>query len=61
MRVDPGYPKQMTHPAYQPAVISNSRNHNTPAIGQPVRFPPVWVSTKDDQDYYESRGYVAQG
>lgn len=57
----PGFPKVMKHPAHQPAVISSSRIKGSPAHGTPERFPPVTVTTADQQEYYESRGYVAQG
>lgn len=60
-QIPQGYPKQMTHPHYKPAVISNSRNPNTPFHGEPVRFPPVMVYGPDAEEYHKSRGYVSQG
>lgn len=55
--IPPGYPKRLTHPHYQPAVISNSRNRNTPEHGQPVRFPPVTVYGPDAEEYHRAMGY----
>lgn len=60
-QLEQGFPKVMRHPHHQPAVISNSRNPNTPIHGKAEMFPAVTVTTQDQQEYYESRGYVAQG
>lgn len=60
-QLEPGFPKVMKHPHHQPAIISSSRIPGSPEHGTPEKFPPVTVTTPDQQEYYESRGYVAQG
>lgn len=61
------YPKQMHHPAYSPG--TSGRQASTDASGelgelprgQPCRFPPVVVTTQDDEDQYRAKGYLAEG
>lgn len=50
------FPKVMTHPGAQPAVLGRE-----PGEGKPGTLPPVIVNNEDQQEYYESRGYVAKG
>jgi len=61
-----GYPKEMRHPAFVPAVVSGY--HRLPGNkvkddppGRPMRFPPVWVNNDDQEQYYASLGYVPVG
>ena len=59
------YPKMMTHPQYQPGKPSDPIKHPSGftyhGIGTPVRFPPVLVKTKADEEYHASLGYESQG
>jgi len=61
------YPKAMSHPQYQPAVISQDtvdratgRTIKAPS-GVPAKFPPVYVNNKDQEAQYASLGYVPNG
>ena len=65
----PGYPKEMRHPAYvqgraqevQPKNwhITNPGQPWTGFGGSSDRFPPVTVTDPNQQEFHESRGYVA--
>jgi len=61
------YPKAMSHPKYQAAVLSRDTidpvTHQTikAAPGQPAKFPPVYVNNKDQEADYASKGYVPNG
>ena len=60
-----GYPKEMRHPAYVPAVLSgytrDGRGTRDDPPGKPVRFPPVFVNNADQEQYYASMGYLPPG
>lgn len=51
-----GYPKDMVHPAYAPAVLGRMAGE-----GRPARFPPVTVNTPDQEEEYRARGYMLPG
>lgn len=59
------YPKMMTHPQYKPGKPSPPIKHPSGftyhGIGEPIRFPPVLVKHKADEEYHASQGYVSQG
>jgi len=59
------YPKMMTHPQYRPGKpspeIKSPHGFTYHGIGEPVRFPPVLVKTKQDEEYHASLGYESQG
>jgi hypothetical protein len=65
----PGYPKEMRHPAYVQgrAQEVQPKNWHITHPGQPWtgfggssdRFPPVTVTDPNQQEFHESRGYVA--
>jgi hypothetical protein len=61
------YPKAMSHPHYQPAVLSRDTTdpvtHQTikAAPGSPAKFPPVYVNNKDQEADYAAKGYVPNG
>ena len=50
------FPKVMSHPGARPATLGYEFGE-----GKPCTFPPVSVNNEDQQAYYESKGYVAQG
>lgn len=56
------YPKMMTHPQYQPGKPSEPIKHPSGftyhGIGTPIRFPPVLVKSKNDEEYHASLGYA---
>lgn len=55
------YPKEMHHPGFAPAVLSDDNaagRFGEAPPGQPVRYPPVMVSNADQEAYHASRGYV---
>lgn len=61
----PGYPKTMKHPAFQKGMPQQvwGRNYRpqpgeTPFPGTSDRFPDVTVNDPNQQEWYESRGYV---
>ena len=49
-------PKQMTHPAYQPAVVGYAHGEGRPALN-----PPATVYTPEQEEEYRARGYVPVG
>jgi hypothetical protein len=65
----PGYPKEMRHPAFVPGIAQEvqPKNWHLTHPGQPWtgfggssdRFPPVTVTNPDQQEFHESRGYLA--
>jgi hypothetical protein len=60
------YPKAMNHPQFRPAIVSGYTRHpdgtaKNDAPGAPAKFPPVYVSNKDQELDYASRGYVPAG
>lgn len=57
----PGFPKVMSHPRYVPAVLSEDPKGFGQAAtpGSAARFPPVTVSTPDQEEEYRARGYRA--
>ena len=60
------YPKAMNHPQFSPAIVSGYTRHpdgtaKNDAPGAPAKFPPVYVSNKDQELDYASRGYVPAG
>lgn len=65
----PGYPKEMRHPAYVQGIAQQvpPKNWNqthpgqtwTGFSGSSDRFPPVTVMDPNQQEFHESRGYVA--
>lgn len=48
-----------------PAVVSGYRREGRGTVddppGKPVRFPPVWVNNRDQEEYYASLGYIPEG
>ena len=50
------YPLDMQHPGYRPAQISYAHGQ-----GQPALYPPVTVYSKDQEDQYRAKGYLAPG
>lgn len=65
----PGYPKEMRHPAYTQGraqeVMPKNWHITNPGQewkgfpGTSDRFPPVTVTDPNQQEFHESRGYVA--
>ena len=62
------YPKMMVHPHAVAAVLSTifplgykPRDGERELTGSPARYPPVTVSTPDQQGEYEAKGYIAEG
>lgn len=61
-----GYPLEMRHPHYRPAIISGYRRNpdgsssNDPP-GRPAMNPPVWVNNRDQELRYASLGYLPVG
>jgi hypothetical protein len=59
------FPKCMAHPGFHPGEIGQevkSPGGYTHYVGGlPVRFPPVLVSSPDDEEYYAAKGYISQG
>lgn len=55
----------MTHPNAVRATTTKLNpelpDHKSDWQGTPERFPPVLALNEDDQEYHESRGYVAVG
>ena len=55
------YPKQMRHPNFTPAVLSDDnaagRFRDAPP-GRPAQFPPVTVSNADQEEYHAAKGYI---
>lgn len=62
---EPGYPKEMRHPAFQPGSVGTyiagspeARVSGHYVNGKAMRFPPVTVMNSDQEEYYRSCGYV---
>ena len=59
------FPKCMAHPGFHPGEIGQevkSPGGYTHYVGGlHVRFPPVLVSSPDDEEYYAAKGYISQG
>lgn len=58
MMVHQRYPLQMTHPSFRPAVLSDS-DARSGEHGSAALWPPVTVNNEDQEEYYQSRGYVS--
>lgn len=50
------YPKWLSHPSMQPAIVSSDPN-----MSRPLLYGPVLVNSEDQQKEYEAKGYVANG
>ncbi len=63
MKSEPGFPKQMVHPAYMPAMLVDTyhgdRSDNYQ--GRPERFPPVTVMSSEQEEDQRARGYLNPG
>lgn len=59
------YPKHMVHRGYQPGFvgtkIESPHGFSYYQGGTPIRFPPVLVMTKDQEEYHASQGYESIG
>lgn len=56
------YPLTMSHPHFQPSVITEVMNGVIKDYhGTPVKFPPVVVNTEQDEEYHASQGYEPAG
>lgn len=56
MNLPAGFPKTLQHPSHQAAVLGMEFGQ-----GRPERFPAVIVNTREQQEYYEAKGYREPG
>lgn len=64
MKTPQEYPKWLRHPGETAATVSQplppdplTKLRPAGAPGQPLKFPPVMVNNRDDEEYYVARGY----
>lgn len=58
----PGFPKDMVHPGYAPAVFAKRTAYGEPnERGAPARYPPVTVNAPHQEEEYRAKGYHVYG